>query len=155
MTPPPLAYHLTLRTYGTWLPGDPHGWYKRPNDVRQAPSPALAEWCRRQMRFPPMLFTPAQRVIVANAIRGVCELRAWTIHTLRVQSNHAHVVVTAPLAPEPVVTTLKRAASRSLREREPALRQREIWARHASMRYRHTPASVAATIRYVLDDHHR
>ena len=150
----PLAYHLTLRTFGTWLPGDPRGWHKRSDDARRAPSPALAEWCRRQMRFSPMIFAPAQRVIVADAIHEVCARRAWWLHTLRVQSNHAHAVITAPQAPELLVAALKRAATQSLRDREPALRQREIWARHASTRYLRNPTSVAAAICYVRDDHH-
>jgi hypothetical protein len=32
---PPIAYHLTWTTYGTWLPGDSRGWVQSGSSQRR------------------------------------------------------------------------------------------------------------------------
>ena len=46
----PLAYFLTLTTYGTWLPGDDRGWHRKGEPEVQPPNPFLVEMARSRMK---------------------------------------------------------------------------------------------------------
>jgi hypothetical protein len=69
----PLAYFLTFRTYGSWLPGDPRGWVDRqrnvPGTTYEAPDPE--RWARevRRLRQPPVALDPVAALVVDGAIR--------------------------------------------------------------------------------------
>ena len=153
--PWPDDYHLTLRTYGTWLPGDDRGW-RRHGDSGPArpPSPALRAWCERAMVAPPLYLTAQQRRVVEAAVRETCAHRGYTIHALAVQRSHVHVVVRATRAPEVVMADLKRWATRALR-RDGLPRAQPVWAEHGSTRYLLSPQRRGRAERYAGDDHHR
>ena len=90
----PLAYFITFTCYGTWLPGDDRGW-TRWRKGEKLPQPLLANWCRDQMKEPPVFLDQAQREVVERTIAQHCQIRGWHLHAVQCRSNHCHVVVTA------------------------------------------------------------
>ena len=116
----PLAYFITFRCYGTWLPGDERGWTDRPVSAHDVPlrshHPGLHPVAEEAMAESPFVLDGPRRGIVDAAIRDVCAHRGWTLHALNVRTNHVHLVVTADSAPEQVMTTLKAWSTRRLRE---------------------------------------
>jgi hypothetical protein len=104
--PEPLAYFITWSTYGTWLPGDERGWvefrygWRMPDALRELePAAKMAEdACRLSLE---------QRRAVEAQIKETCQIRDWHLHAVNCRSNHLHLVVTAPTAPERVRSQLK------------------------------------------------
>jgi REP element-mobilizing transposase RayT len=149
------AWHLIWTTYGTWLPGDARGWRRRGDPAPHAPDAALEAAVREVLRFPPLYFDDAQRVVVAEAVAASCARRGWALHAIAVQTAHVHVAVTAPHAAKQVQRALKADATRALVKREPALGERAVWARGCWVSV--APSSVAAerVVAYVDDGHHQ
>jgi REP element-mobilizing transposase RayT len=86
--------------------------------------------------------------VVLTALRQHCQYREWMLHAAHVRSNHVHVVVTAPLAPEPILGQLKAYASRALNKAQG--QQHRRWSYHGSTRYLWEPLQVAAAVDYVV-----
>ncbi len=61
----PLAYFITWRTYGSWLPGDPRGWLKNRKGF-QPPNPDLHVRALLACREPPLVLYSA----AAGSCRG-------------------------------------------------------------------------------------
>jgi hypothetical protein len=80
----PLAYLITLRSYGTWLHGDErtsvdrHG-YNVYGTPRRAPNVKLEQFAVRQMRSRPFIFTRDQRTEVESLISEVCLHRGYNL----------------------------------------------------------------------------
>ena len=152
----PLAYLITWTTHGTWLHGDERGSADRRTE-RSPGSPYLPANTARVAFERAELVTGAftlsneARAIVDATIREHCELRKWNLHALNVRSNHVHLVVVAPVAPETVMGQCKAWASRRLREAGLVEERTQVWTRHGSTRYLNTRASVDGAVRYVLD----
>src|SRR5262245_58237997 len=92
----PIAYLITFRTYGTWLPGDERGSIDRYHNKFRGPT-AVASDMRRavqkaRLKSPPFLLNARSRSIVEAAIREVCIYREWALIAINVRTNHAHVV---------------------------------------------------------------
>ena len=148
----PLGYFITIRTYGTWLPGDErsytHHSYDEHCSKHRDPSPGLkayAEGLRSQEAF---VLDDAGRDIATDAIRDVCEHRGWTLAALHVRSNHVHVVVQAGCKPERVINDFKSWSTRALREANAIERDRKVWARHGSTIYLFKDREVAYAVWY-------
>jgi REP element-mobilizing transposase RayT len=139
MTRPLLAFFITFRTYGTWLPGDERGFthHSRAEDSdKQRPAePALETMMSSRKSESSRVLNRDERAVVDEAIRGVCEHRGWAIHALNVRSNHVHVVVQADVSPERVMNDFKVWATRRLRERGLVKPDERVWARHGSTVY--------------------
>ena len=152
----PLAYLITIRTFGTWLHGDErrsvdtqsrynvYGAAKRPAD------PGLEERMRENMHAQPFILDQTQRSIVDAAIREVCTHRDFALHALNVRSNHSHTVVAAACKPEPVANAFKSYATRALRQEGLIGAEVRVWSRGRSRRYLWDDRSVSAAIDYVL-----
>jgi REP element-mobilizing transposase RayT len=151
----PLAYFITIRTYGTWLSGDRRGSvddehrgfntpFKQRDDFR-------ANYQRRAMKSKPIVVTPAMRSIIEAEIQRTCSYRGWELLALNVRTNHVHIVVSAGVAPEAVMRELKVYATRALRTA--GLTQSSVpgWASHGSTRYAWTESEAEACISYSLD----
>ncbi|MFO0606735.1 MAG: hypothetical protein U0324_26415 [Polyangiales bacterium] len=153
--PGPDDYHLTLRTYGTWLPGDDRGW-RRHGDTgpARAPSPALRAWCARQMVAPPLYLNARQRRVVEAAVRETCAHRGYALDAVTVRPAHVHVVLRAARTPEFVMGDLKRWATRALRK-DGLPPEQPVWAEHGSTRHLLSPQRRGRAERYAHDDHHR
>ncbi len=149
-----LAYFITFRTYGTWLPGDPRGTVSRaltPNGTRhRGPCPALEQRSRDLMRAPPVVLEPAERIVVLATIQEVCRYREWLLRAAHVRTNHVHVVVTAEAEPERIMGDLKAWSTRRVIEAGHRPAGTHLWVRHGSTRYLLEPSAIAATCYYVL-----
>ena len=89
-----VAYFFTWTTYGTWLPGDNRGWFKKGLGA-QDPDPLRSFAAALCMTRDAVILSPAQRAIVEKTIREHCTIRRWELHAVNCRSNHVHVVVTA------------------------------------------------------------
>jgi hypothetical protein len=122
----PLAYFISWTTYGTWLPGDDRGWVEGGTPGIQPPDPVRREDAAERMTHVVVVLTPQQRQLVEVTIRKHCEIRRWHLHAVNARTNHIHVVVTADVAPEVVMSQLKAWCSRRLSEQSGlAARKRE------------------------------
>src|SRR5689334_6247488 len=111
----PLAYFLTWTTYGTWLPGDDRGWVKKSKGF-QPPDHKIEHEARRKLRESPLTLNPKQRQPVETTIRQHCAIRGWELMAVACRTNHVHVVVSAPVAPDIVMSQLKAWCTRNLKE---------------------------------------
>jgi hypothetical protein len=135
----PLAYLITLRTYGTWLHGDERGSMDRKNNVygksKIARNPRLQSSDAKQLKHPPVTLNARQRQVVEEAIREVCEHRPYVLRALNARTNHVHTVVTAMQDPEPVLDSFKAYATRKLRTTRVLRANVKPWGRHGSTVY--------------------
>ena len=152
----PLAFFITFRCYGTWLPGDNRGWVDRRENIPGTPTRSggrrLQSVAESALSDRPFALEREQREIVDRAVRDVCTHRGWTLHALNVRTNHVHFVVSAELAPEQVMTTMKAWATRRLREAGLVDVDTKLWSRHGSTRYLWTMQDVETACRYVTEE---
>ena len=151
----PLAYLITIRSYGTWLHGDTRGSHDRHRNAYRSPRiPSSRAWeraTRAALRHPPVRLDAARREAVDTAIRETCLARNWGLLAVNVRTNHAHAVVIAACDPIRIITALKAYATRTMRERGCWTLDRTPWAAGGSRRYLWTTASVERAITYVVD----
>ena len=151
----PLAYFITFRCYGTWLPGDERGWTDRPVQPRdlslRSGHPDLRSMAQEAIAQVPFVMDHAHREAVDVAVRDVCAHRGWTLHALNVRTNHVHLVVSAESTPEQVMTSLKAWSTRRLREAGLIAEGFKPWSRHGSTRYLWRGDQIEAACSYVLD----
>lgn len=153
--PFPLAYLLTIRTFGTWLHGDQRssvkrdGW-NRYGAPRIEPNEPLEKWMIAEMKAPPLILTSAMRETVDAAVRELCERRGFGLHAANVRTNHVHAVVSAAQKPERIADDLKANATKMLRETNLVDAKARIWSRGRSRRYLWKPKHVEAAIVYTL-----
>jgi REP element-mobilizing transposase RayT len=152
----PLAYFITFRCDGTWLPGDERGWTHKPRGVRDLPlrsgHPSLRSIATDAMEASPFVMEGAHRRIADTAIRDVCAYRGWTLHALNVRTNHVHLVVSADPTAEQVMTSLKAWSTRRLREDGLIAEGFKPWSRHGSTRYLWELHEVEATVWFFLEE---
>ena len=152
--PPPLAYFITWTTYGTWLPGDPRSSVveeNRPGTPLSPPKPNLRKSSLDQLKHKPVRLESKSRQIVQDTIEEHCRHRSWSLHSLAIRPNHVHVVVSAQVPPEEVMTQLKSWCTRRLREAGRVGDDARVWTKHGSTRYLDSSESADAAIRYVRD----
>ncbi len=155
MSPEPLAYLITFRTYGTWLHGDERGSVDREHNIPGTPlfppDPRRETRRRSQLKHTPVELDADRRAVVRRTILEVAEHRNWEIHTLAVRSNHVHIVITAYDTPERVMTSLKAWCTRRLIAAGLGKRGTKVWSRHGSTRYLWNPDDVEAACRYLCE----
>ncbi|MBX3317440.1 MAG: transposase [Phycisphaeraceae bacterium] len=151
-----IAFLITFRTYGTWLPGKGEGTVDRRRNARGTPtepvSTALRAHAQANLSQQSVRLAARERAHVVAAIHTVCEFRRWKLHALSVRSNHVHVVVTADASPERAMTDFKSYATRALRLAKLNGPDQKVWARHGSTRHLHDETSLLRAIAYVLDE---
>lgn len=151
----PLAYLITVRTYGSWIQGekewsvDRHGFntYGAPKRPRNR---NLAEAMRKNLKTAPVRFNRAQRTVIESAITEVCEHRGYLLKAVNARSNHFHAVVSAEIKPERIRNAFKSYATRKLREEGLLSAEIKPWVRRGSRRYLWKPKYVALAIEYTL-----
>jgi len=152
----PLAYLITIRTFGTWLHGDErysvdiHGDYNVFGAPRRTKNPNLQQLMAENMKAPAFILDVSQRGAVYDAITEVCINRGYKLHALNVRTNHAHAVTTAHVRPEKIADTFKAYATRKLRRDHLVRYDVQPWSRGRSRRYLWKPQHVDAAIDYVL-----
>jgi len=130
----PLAYLITIRSYGTWLHGDEkgsvdrHGFnaYETP---RMFQSQILKDFMKQEMKEKPSIFDKAERNCVLDAVKEVCNFRGYELLAINIRSNHLHAVVSANATPEKIANEFKAYATRRLREAELVTKDKTVWAR--------------------------
>jgi REP element-mobilizing transposase RayT len=149
----PLAYLITVTTYGTWLPGDPRGWNvqrpKRPPIGARGPSPQLEASTQSRMKGDAVLLTKEMRLVVERVIRLACETAGWSLISVAVRSNHFHVLVAAGATAAQVLSRVKGCATRGLRRSGYLEDAGRIWTRQGSTRYLWSKKSVIQAQYYV------
>jgi len=155
----PLAYHITITTYGTWLPGDRRGWTKR-GGAFQAPDPIRELEAAARMTEDACRLDAEQRELVEKTAADHCRIRGWVLHAVNCRSNHVHVVVTAARPPERVRSEFKAWFTRRLKELERSRRggseiRENWWTERGSREYLNDQASLDAAIRYVIEGQDR
>jgi len=151
-----LAYFLSWRCHGTWLPGDERGWVDSANNLYGTPmwegDESLEGAIREEHEVEGRELDERAREVVRKAIVDHCAHRGWVVLAINVRTNHVHVVVVAPEhRPEVVMGQLKAWATRRLREAELRTAGERVWAREGSTRYLYDDVAVAAAVDYVVN----
>jgi REP element-mobilizing transposase RayT len=154
----PLAYLITIRTYGTWLHGDERrsvdthdnkNVYGRPN---QAPSSRLEQRMQDNMKRSKVILNHEQRKFMKELIEEECCFRGYKLHALNVRSNHVHLVVSAEIAPEKLTDRIKAFITRRFRESGFISTKEKLWSRGRSRQYLWKERDVGRAIAYVVYD---
>jgi len=130
-----LAYLITFRCYGTWLPGDERGYVDRRCNIRGhpmlKPNARLEAAMSRAMKQPAEVLEAPARAAVGAAIREGCVREAWVLHALEVRTNHVHAVLSTGVPPERAMVALKAWATRRLRREGLVGDNARPWSRHS------------------------
>jgi hypothetical protein len=150
-----VAFFSTWTTYGTWLPGDPRGWYEPRHGIRLADRlKELTAHLRASQS--PLLLRSDQRKLVEATIADHCRIRKWTLHAVTCRSNHVHALVTAVGREiEEPREQFKAWCTRKLKELERKLGVVEVredwWTERGWDEYIDDDAGVSDTGAYFLD----
>jgi len=146
----PIAFFVTITTYGVWLPGDARGWI----DYRHGwklPSAVLELEAQARMADDACVLTTEQRTIVERQVAETCEKRDWTLHAVNCRSNHMHAVITARnTGPKTIRGTVKAWCTRRLKEQSDPARE-NWWAERGSIRWIFDEDGLETVIRYVAE----
>lgn len=151
----PYGHLITFRTYGSWLHGDERGSVDRDHRCFGgnfvAPNGAFERESARVMRQIPFQLDSFARECVEQSIAEVCRHRVWTLHAVNARTEHVHLVVSAPLAPEPILNSVKSWCTRHLRKRQLIASDFKPWSHHGSTVYLWNAESLNDAIRYVIE----
>lgn len=151
----PVGYLITFRTYGTWLHGDERGSVDR--DHRGygldfvAPNRAYLRESARVLNQTPFQLDHPCRLCVEQTITEVCAFKVWTLRAVNARTEHVHLVVSAPLPPEPILNSLKSWCTRRLREAGLIASDFKPWPHHGSTVYLWDNDALSEAIRYVTE----
>ncbi len=146
----PLAFFITWTSYGTWLPGDERGWYRRGDSEPRPVDELIREMAIADMKETPFTLSEKDRQTVENTVTRHCEIRGWTLHAVNARTNHVHVVVTAvSIDPKKVRDQFKAWCTRHLKKNHPG-RQR-FWTEGGSCRSINTDQGLLTVVEYVND----
>ena len=151
----PLAYLISIRSYGTWLHGDERGsvdrhGYNVYGTPRMRPSKILEDFMKEEMKGEPFLLDKPRRIVILATVKEVCEHRGYELLAANIRTNHLHSVVSAQVKPEAIINAFKAYATRRLRENQLAEAEQKVWSRGKSRRYLWKPKHVERAIDYVL-----
>ena len=152
----PLAYLITFRTYGTWLPGDDRGSIDRFHNEylgdRVTANTALSKQHQSKLKCPRVTIDAVQRGHVGIAITKVCQFREWDLLALKVRTNHVHVVAAiGTTLVEKALNDFKAYATRGLRENDCWPHEHSPWVNKGSLRRLWNEDSVARACDYVIN----
>ena len=155
-TDTPLAYFISLRSYGTWLHGDKRGSIDRSHNRFRSPYIEPNEnWLghnQQSLKAPPLILKARHRKLVEAAIRETCHTRHWFLQAINVRTNHVHTVVTASdKKPGHLLGAFKANGTRELRQAGLWSNTFSPWADGGSKVRLWNEQSVARAIDYVLN----
>ena len=147
----PIAYFITLVTYGTWLPGDQRGWIEYGNGWR-SPDFRREFEAFSKMAEDRKILDVYQRLIVEQQIKETCEYRKWVCHAVNCRTNHVHTVISAPdVSAKKVRSDIKAWCTKRLRERDYSGETQTWWADRGSVRWVFSEEDLNQVIRYTRD----
>ena len=148
----PLAFHITIGTYGARPPGSERPHVDMAHNVYGEPlaptDPVRAAAARVRMTHDAVAMTADQRREVQSAVADVAARYGWTVHAVAARSDHTHVVVTADRDGQALRDAIKAVASRWLNKR---FGSRPWWAENGSVKYIWTADYLATATQYVED----
>jgi REP element-mobilizing transposase RayT len=151
----PLAYLITFRTYGTWLPGDARGSIDRYNNkyggARVRPNATLTAQHAKKLKCEPVKLNAHQRRAVEEATKEVCKHRKWKLYAIPVRTNHIHVVVAAIADEDRVLNDFKSYATRKMRENGVWAHDHSPWVNKGSKRKLWNDEHIFRASDYVLN----
>lgn len=119
----PLAYHITISTYGCRLHGDDRGTVDRdhntPSEPFLGPDPARIARERGRMRYSPVVLSIAQRAFVEEQAGSIAGRGGWTLHTVAAAPDHVHALISADVEGNVVRRLWKRWLSEALSKHWP------------------------------------
>jgi hypothetical protein len=119
---------------------------------RVAPDKERFERVLRDLKHPPLVLSQIARKLVDAIMRKHCQIRKWDLRTIKVRSNHVHVVIADPLVePEMMVQQLRDWGTRTLRAHRIIGVKQRAWAHHGSTIYLFEPGSLEKAIKYVSE----
>jgi len=148
----PLAYHISLHTYGSWLPGDPRGWHHRGDGPRALERPGwepLRAVARELQRDPTVMFTEPMGVVVVEAVVTLAHDRGWRLYAAEAVSSHLHAVIGAPLIGVAVIREIREVGAKLLCDRGLHDPSQRVWSRGGHFSMVHTIAGLARAVEYV------
>lgn len=152
----PLAYLITFRCYGTWLPGDERGTidrlhnqykkpYKQPNDL-------LLKHSQKRLKNKPFNLNSESCEIIESAIREVCDYRKRLLHAINLRTNHVHLVVSVgETNPSKALNSFKSYATRRLREKNIWSFEHSPWASRGSRKHLWNEKHLEIAVDYVIN----
>jgi len=151
----PLAYLITFRTYGTWLPGDERGSIDRFHNIfrgpRVDPNLILEKQHKVKLKTQPVILDGQQRHLVGDAIREVCAYRHWHLFALNIRTNHAHSVVSAAAPSEKMLNDFKSYSTRRLRQNNAWQHAHSPWVNKGSQRNLWNEEHISSACDYVIN----
>ncbi len=179
------GYHVIFTAYGFWLPNDPRGswsefvgkWelacYGKPirfPERRHLMDLTPAEWqqraaARTTLKYPPVQFTGAQALGIANGFAGACLRNGYVIWGCAILPEHTHLVVARhKYNIEQVSVLLKGAATRTLTKQNqhplasyarPGKRPPRMWAEDEWHGFLDSEEAIENAIAYTNDNPQR
>lgn len=151
----PLAYLITIRTFGTWLHGDERGSVDRHHEKFSSlptipPNPKLESIMSENAKLPKYLLSKQGRKVVEDSVPEVCKNRMYDLFAVNVRTNHVHAVISAQIKPEKIINTIKSYATGALKSNGLADAKTSVWSRGGSRRYLWKQGSVTEAVDYVL-----
>ena len=154
MNSDPLAFFITISTYGVWLPGDERGWVEH-NKGWQLPNPIRELEAKALMTESSVILNDVSRKLVEAQISETCAFRKWNLHAVNCRSNHMHFVLSGcEVNPKSIRSSVKAWCTRRLKKEIDPLRT-NWWAERGSIRWVFTEDSLERVILYVLDGQDR
>lgn len=97
-------YHITLGTYGHWLPGDDRGWRERHHrrhvhgSLRTPPQPSkwaqgLHRYAGSRLKRPPFTFSPADFPTVGQHFMTSLRIQQVPVAAISVGDEHCHLLL--------------------------------------------------------------
>ncbi|MCX7121579.1 MAG: transposase [Gammaproteobacteria bacterium] len=149
------AYSLTLRTYNTWVHGDPRLSVDPRNNIfntpKIAPMPPLKYAMENAALEEPLILNLPQRETVLKSIVETCDYNHWKLLAAHVRTNHMHIILQSEKSKEQVMGKIKCYATKDLKKSHDALSQREnFWSRHGSTKNVWMPEEIFPWLYYVV-----
>jgi REP element-mobilizing transposase RayT len=151
-----LAYFISFHTYGSWIHGHAQGSidddHNRPGTPFLASNPVRLDRELQALKHPPVELDAQRRFVVHATIHEVASHRHWILHAINVRLTHVHVVVSAQVSPERIMSDFKAYSTRRLREATLLDAETHPWSHHGSTRYLNTEKSFARAVQYVIHE---
>lgn len=152
----PLAYLITFRTYGSWLPGDKRGTVtKHHKRFGSLYLPHDKDWdneSEKLLKSPPVELKGRMRLCVRKSFKETCRVRGWELLAVNVRTNHVHTVVSCgTTGPGKVLSALKANATRALRQEGLWKESHSPWVHKGSRRFLWYEGAVWKAVEYVVE----
>lgn len=96
-------YHVTVNTYGTWIPGDPRGWHTRhsriqpgANELGELDASSLLAHSKRTLSRDAVVLSPEARRLARDTIVAALLFHDLQVIACAVDDHHAHILSRFP-----------------------------------------------------------